>query len=512
MNRLILLVFCALLSFNSIAQDKTLTILYTNDIESVYEPIEAFWNEDIEYIGGLPYLSTLIKEVRAEEQVSFLLDAGDIFTGALSEVTKGKLPFDVYSSMGYEAIALGNHEFEYGWEELLNAKQRARFPVLNCNIFYENTDIHFCQSYTILEKEGIRIGLIGLMGQEAFKNTMNPAHRIGLEARDPYPIVQGIIDEIRSEVDVVILLTHQNLSAPMQTDKEVDAEVQRGFDEDYEMAGRLKGVDVIIGGHSDHGLWEPVVHPKTGTLICLTFGQGKYLGYLKLNLKKEGVKLEEGKLIPVDAGLLEPDEKIVHLIEKVRQENPALTEVLGSSGQSAYRKYYRESSIGNLFCDMLKDISDADIAIMNSGSLRADLKAGIIRTEDVINIYPFIDHYKVVEISGESLMELLEYSYQLNYGFVQVSGVKSKYNSSLEKGSRIQEVSVNGKALENNKTYSIACSAFLANGGDGFEMLKNGKAISQSPVPINESFINYIRDQKQLIVPPVNRQIDVSHF
>ena len=80
-----------------------------------------------------------------------------------------------------------------------------------------------------------------------------------------------------------MVLTHQNRTAPMQTDKEADPEVQRGFDEDYALAGELRGVDVIFGGHSDHGLWEPVRHPDTGTLVGLTFGQGKYLGLMRLD-------------------------------------------------------------------------------------------------------------------------------------------------------------------------------------------------------------------------------------
>lgn len=498
------------ITLHSNAQGKSITILYTNDIESVYEPVEAFWNNDIDYIGGLPYLATLIHQIQKNEEISFLFDAGDIFTGALSEATNGKLPFDIYSSIGYDAIALGNHEFEYGWENLLHVKQRARFPVLNCNIFYENTDINLCQAYTIVEKKGVRIGLIGLMGIEAFKNTMNPIHRIGLEARDPYPIVQNIINEIREEVDLIVLLTHQNLSAPMQTDKEADPEVQRGFDEDYEMAGRIKGVDVIIGGHSDNGLWEPVKHPKTGTLICLTFGQSKYLGYLNLNINKKGITFNEGKLIPVDAGTLKPDIEVNKLMQKVREQNSELTKILGSVNKAGYRKYYRESTLGNLLADMLKESSKADIGIINSGSIRADLNEGGVTIEELINIYPFVDKFHVVEINGKSLKELLEYSYQLSYGFVQLSGLTIKYNSKSPEGHRLIDAKINGKPIDESKKYTIASSSFLANGGDGFEMLEKGRLISISEANMIDYFIDYIGSKKHLKIPLLGRQIDVS--
>ncbi len=499
-----------LLSILSSPAQKNLSILYTNDIESVYEPLDAFWNDSIDLIGGLPYLSTLIQQIRAKEEISFLFDAGDIFTGSLSAATEGELPFDVYSSMGYDAICLGNHEFEYGWERLLHVKQRARFPVLNCNIFYENTSINFCQSYTILEKQGIRIGLIGLMGIDAFINTMNPAHRIGLEVKDPIPIVQNIVNEIRKEVDLIILLTHQNKTAPMQTDKEADPEVQRGFDEDYEMAGKLSGVDIIFGGHSDNGLWEPVVHPKTGTLICLTFGQSKYLGYLNLNINDKKISIKEHSLIPVNADVLKPDKKINQLVQQVRQENEELTEILGTIDKPGFRKYNRESSLGNLMADMLKEISKADIGLINSGALRADLNAGDITTEELSNIYPFIDKYHVVEIDGTKLKELLEYSYKLPYGIAQLSGVSSKYNSKNPVGKRLIEASINGIPLDESKKYRVASTAFVANGGDGYSILKNGKLIHASSKSLIEYFIEYVKSKKRLALPALGRQIDVS--
>lgn len=506
----LLLIFIASLSISWSHAQKNVTILYTNDIESVYEPIEAFWNEDIELIGGLPYLASLINQVRQQEDFSFLFDAGDIFTGALSAATKGKLPFDVYSSMGYDAMAVGNHEFEYGWEKLLEVKQRARFPVLNCNIFYEGTDINFCQSYTIVEKNGVRIGLVGLMGVEAFLNTMNPAHRIGLEARDPLPIAQGLVDKIRDEVDLVILLTHQNRSAPMQTDKEADPEVQRGFDEDYEMAGKIRGVDIIIGGHSDNGLWEPVAHPETGTLICLTFGQGKYLGYLNLTIGDDELTINKSELIPVDVSKLRSDAQVDRLVAQAREENMELTDIIGTADQSSFRKYYRESSLGNMVGDMLREISKADIGLINSGSLRADLNAGDITREELINIYPFVDKYHVVEIDGVALKALLEYSYQLTYGFGQISGLTSTYNSTKPAGKRLIEAKVNGKPIEDTKKYTIASSSFLANGGDGFHMLKNGKLISKSEEILIDAYIDYISKAKRLTIPAVGRQIDVS--
>ncbi|MEM7514318.1 MAG: 5'-nucleotidase C-terminal domain-containing protein, partial [Bacteroidota bacterium] len=483
------------------------TILYTNDIESVYDPIDAYWNDTLNKIGGMAQLATLIQETRKGEELSFLFDAGDIFTGALSSVTYGALPFDIYSTMGYECMTLGNHEFEYSWQKLLDSKQRARFPILNANIFYKGTDIPYAQDYTILEKDGLRIGLIGIMGVEAFINTINPFHVEELEVRDPTPIVQKLVNKLRPEVDMIVVLTHQNKSAPMQSDKEVDSSVQRGFDEDYAMSGAVKGIDVILGGHSDNGLWEPVRHPETGTLIGITFGQGKYLGYMKLAVdkKQKKVSLKEGKLIPVISDKLQPHPDIKFLIEKAREENSQLTRVIGSNLSTGFRKYNAESNLGNFMADAIKEGSGSDIGLVNPGSIRADLDIGEITVEEIKNIYPFIDQLQVVSVSGKALGELIEYSASLTYGLAQFSGLEIIYDFSKPIGKRMVEAKVNGEKISDKETYTIACSGFLARGGDGYRWLKEGNSVQRKPQKLIDILISYVEERKEIQLPEVGR-------
>ena len=494
------------------AEKRLVTLLHTNDIESVYEPTDAFWNPDVEAIGGIPHLATLIDQVRAEEELTFLFDAGDIYTGALSQATEGRLAWDLYSLMGYDAVNLGNHEFEYGWESLLRISQRARFPVLSANLFYEGTDLPFSRAYAILEKEGFRVGVIGAMGVDAFINATNPSQRRGIEVRTVAPIVQAQVDEIRDEVDLVVVLTHQNRTAPMQTNKEADPQVQRGFDEDYALAGELHGADVIFGGHSDHGLWQPVRHPKTGTWIGLTFGQAKYLGLLRLIVDTETgeVQLDEGKLIPVESAKLEADPEIVARIEAARRAVPHLGEVLARIDRLAFRRYYRESNLGNLLSDVLREASGADIAVMNSGSLRADFNPGEVTVEDVLNVYPFIDKFHVVEIPGTAVADLLEYGYALHYGFLQASGVESIYDSRRPAGERLIEARIGGRPLDPAATYTVVSSAFLANGGDGYAMLAAGRVVDRSDGKMADSFLDYFRATGEIAVPAIGRQRDLA--
>ncbi len=496
----------------ALAEERVVTLLYTNDIESVYEPVEAFWDPSIERIGGIPYLATLIRQQRNEAALSFLFDAGDIYTGALSQTSEGRLAFDLYSLMGYDALNLGNHEFEYGWQSLQHIQQRARFPVLSSNLFHEGTEIPFTRAYAILEQEGFRIGVIGAMGVDAFLNATNPAHRHGLEVREAAPIVQRHIDAIRDEVDLVVVLTHQNRTAPMQTDKEADPEVQRGFDEDYALAGTLRGADVILGGHSDHGLWQPARHPETGTLIGLTFGQGKYLGRMRLAVDSDegSVELLDGQLLPVASAELEPDRALLERIAAERRRAAHLTEVVGRLSAPAVRRYYRESNLGNLLADMLRQAAGSDLAVMNSGSLRADLDAGEVSVEEILNVYPFIGKYHVVELDAAGVRALLEHSFALHYGLAQMSGVEAVYDSRRPLGQRLIEAEIGGQPLREDRRYSVASSAFLALGGDDYFMLREGKKVRTSKRPLSQVFLDHLRAQGLAHVPPIERLKDLA--
>lgn len=256
------LLFCLVMPGHA-SEPQAFRILYTNDIESVLEPLPATWRPDMARIGGLPKLASLIRTYRERQPNTLLLDAGDLFTGALSKATEGRLVVDLYSVMGYDAVNLGNHEFEYGWQTLAFVSQRARFPLLKANIFYEGTDIPFSRAYVIFKVGSLKVGVLGLMGIDAFLNTMMPSHRQGLTVVEPAIVAAQWVPRLRAEADVVVLLTHQGRTAPMQTDKKADPEVQRGFAAEYALAGTVEDIDLIVAGHTDHGLRTPVRHPET---------------------------------------------------------------------------------------------------------------------------------------------------------------------------------------------------------------------------------------------------------
>ena len=331
--------------------------------------------------------------------------------------------------------------------------------------------------------------------------------------KDPIETAQYWVDKIRDDVNMIVVLTHQNMTAPMQTNKESDPSVQRGFEEDYEMAGKLKGVDAIFGGHSDNGLLEPVVHPKTGTVIGLTFGQGMHLGYtkFKLNTKTNKVSFVDGRLIPVDAKNLSADSKTAKLIEKQRKQHPALTEKITNLTKAAVRKYNKESNIGNLLTDLMRTGGNCDIAFLNSGAIRADLNTGIITLENLINTYPFVDQLTVVELTGKQIKKLIEYSITLPYGIGQVSGLEIIYDSSLPKMNRIVSIKHNGLAIQDSQKYRVGTTGFVANGGDGYKIFTQGELVNEER-SIADVLYQGLKKVKRLTPPDLGRLVDVSEL
>jgi 5'-nucleotidase/UDP-sugar diphosphatase len=446
---------------------REVTLLYTNDFESAYDPIPAFWRDDLDHVGGVAQLATLIDEVRAEEKLSFLLDAGDIFTGTLAKLTRGELPFELMITMGYDAMCIGNHEFEYGWWVLRDAMQRAPFPVLAANLFYDGTDIPFTQQWTILERDGFRIGVVGIFGQDA-ATALFPPHLEGLEVRDPVAAARTAVARLRDEVDLVVLLTHEGKTAPMQTDDEADPAVHRDIDADIALAGAVPGVDVLIGGHADAGQETPFIHPVTGTLICQTYGQGTRLGYLKLLIDPDSGEVvgHDGRLLVVASDELEPQPVVAAKLAAYRARFPEVDETVGRTAERLTRRYNEESDLGDLFADILRAHGGTDIAFVHSGGIRADLPAGDVTREDLLDAFPFIDFVTTLRMTGAQILDVLEQAFSLERGVLQVSGMTVTYDLDRPVGERVVAVTIGGEPLDPGAIYTVTTLDFLASGAD----------------------------------------------
>ena len=491
-------------------ETKTVTLLFTNDVESAYDPIPAFWLDDISMIGGIAEMTTLIRHIRATQPNVFLFDSGDIFTGALAKLTQGELAFELMISMGYDAMAIGNHEFEYGHEVFAWQKNRAPFPVLGANFFYRDSDHPYAQAHAVIEREGIRIGVIGIMGQDAV-SAIIPSFIAPLEVRDPAAAVRRSINELQGQVDLVVLLTHQGKTAPMQTDAESDPRLQRDIDADINLAGAVEGIDVLFAGHADAGTPEPVVNDKTGTLIMQTYGQATHLGFLQLKLDaRTGQIIDyDGKLIPVESSRWAPDPAVAGKLEQYRSNYPEIQVVVGKTAARMNRRYIEESDVGNLFADAFVAASGADIGFIHSGSLRKDLPAGEIRMVDLLDTYPFVDDVQLKVMSGDQIRRALEQSLTFERGLLQVSGLELSYDLSKPERQRVVSLSHNGNPVSADDRFTVAAPGFLSEGGDLYDSFPESDVIGNVG-KVSDVILGYFQNHEVVKVPQRGRQRDVT--
>lgn len=472
--------------------DREVTIIYTNDFHSALDPIPAYWLPGSPRLGGAGYLAGYANRIRKQDSTVFFFDAGDMFTGLVSNLTKGEALMEMMRAMRYDAFAIGNHEFDYGADNFERQMSRVPYPVLGANIFYKGTKNRYSRPYVILEKNGIRVGVIGIIGQDA-RSVALPSGITNLDFEDPVPAIAPIVQELRPQVDLIVVVAHQGKTGPQQTDAEAHPELQRDFDEDIRLVGEVPGIDVFIGGHAHRGIEVPFVHPKTGTIIVQTYGYGTRLGYLKLRLRAGRVAGHSGELVKVWTDSVAPDSAVLAVVDRYKREtasrsgDPVLT-----LSRRLYRKYNEESPLGNVIADAMRFGTGAEIAFQNAGGIRADLPEGLITAGNVLDALPFVNTTDTYRLTGKQINEILEQSLTLERGMMQVSGMRVEYDLSRPLGSRVVRALVGRAPLVATRNYLVATSSFIGQGGDLYSTFNGATRVTEGPTN-SDVLTSYLR-------------------
>ena len=463
---------------------REVVILYTNDFHSALDPIAAYWLPNQPRLGGAAALTGYINRFRAANDTTFLFDSGDMFTGVVSNLTRGEALMEVMRAMGYDAMAIGNHEFDYGSASFAQQMARVPMPVLSANIFYKGTTHRYSRPYVILERNEVRVGVIGIIGEDAGSAVL-PSGITDLEFQDPATAIAPLVKELRPQVDILVVLAHQGKTGPQQTDAEVHPEIQRDFDEDVTLAGAVPGIDVLIGGHAHRGIERPFVHPQTGTLIVQTYGYGTRLGVLRLQLRDGRIASHTGELVTTWTARVSPDATVARVVDRYKH---AVTAQAGAPivtlSKRLFRAYNDESPLGNVVADALRDATGAEIGLQNAGGLRADLPDEPITAAHVLDVLPFVNTVDTYRLTGAQLLEVLEQSLTLERGLMQVSGLTVHYDLARPVGSRVVDVKVGAEPLARDRSYTVATNSFLGQGGDLYKTflaatkLTTGKTIA----------------------------------
>ncbi len=480
----------------SYAQTNKLTILYTNDLHSHFEPHIVPWVSQTRKVGGFANIAALVKREKAANPNTVYFDAGDFFAGPyVSSLTKGEAIIDAMNYLGLDAVCAGNHEFDYGWENALQQFPKAKFPLLNGNIFIKGTNkLHWNHPYIIKNVNGVRLGIIGLHGKFAFYDTTSDEMIRGIEVRDEEVYLRKYIKELKNKTDLIVLLIHQGIPGTQSSRGTND--VARNHQRDIELAKNVSGIDLMITGHPHSGTPEPLV--SNGTIIVSTDAYTIELGKLEITYDKKKDKITDYKnhFNYLYDDEVEDDAEMLKVINKWKDKLKVITdEQVTSISEPLTRSYGEESLMGNMVADaMLNAHPDYDFAVTNSGGLRQDIDAGAVTVGELVSAFPFPNTIVQLEMKGSDMRQIFEHGAGLTNGILQISkGVEIVYDESKPIGKRIVKCNIKGVPLKDNKTYKVLTSNFLADGGDGFLFFKKTLFYKNTGVEMLQAMIKYLK-------------------
>jgi 5'-nucleotidase/UDP-sugar diphosphatase len=481
-------------------KDKTyrITVMHTNDHHG------RFWrNSDGEY--GMSARKTVIdgirREVAAAGGYSLLLDGGDVNTGVPESDLQDAVPdFKGMNLLGYQAMAVGNHEFDKPLGILRMQRDLAQFPMLSANI-YEHGKRMF-DPYKVFDLGGLRVGVMGLTTEDTYKMVL-PENVKNIEFRSTAAEAARVVPELRSKADVVIAATHMGHYENGRHGTQAPGDV--------ELARAVKGIDLVVGGHTQNpacmkaeNVLDQAYVPggecrpdrQNGTWIVQAHEWGKYVGRADFEYRNGEFKLVQYKLIPVN--LKRPvkgaDGKttLVPYTQEIAEDKAmlALLEPYQAFGQQKLGVEIGESdgrlegdravvrtkpaSLAILIGLAAMERTKADFAIVNAGGVRDSLAAGKITYKDVLKVQPFGNTLSTVDLSATEVMAYLQAAAKMSTGsgaFAQFAGI------SLEiAGNQVSNVRIKGEPLDAAKTYRMVINNFQATGGDGYPKVSDHKS------------------------------------
>ena len=448
-------------------------------------------------MGGAAYLAAMIEaEKTRNPRGVILLSAGDMFQGTpISDVFHGRPVLDMMNGLHFDAMTLGNHEFDWGRTTLAGIIESAAFPVLSANIVDRaGSYLPGVRPYVIVERKGVKIAVIGLTTPETPYATKAENVK-DLTFLDPVRVLPGLLAEVRRKgATLIILLTHL------------------GLDEDRRLAAAVEGIDVIVGGHSHTVVTDPVTVGRTR--IVQAGSHGLYLGVLDLTVDEKTGRIEaateKGELKAVFAGPDDPfDERIARDADRYREKTGAIfRQVVGETKVPLTRHADRESLLGDVIADAMRESAASEIAIQNSGAIRADIPAGRITLEQVATVLPFDDALVAMDLSGAALLELLERSIERRRGILQVSGLEVRLEAAAAGEIRVKAVRVNGAPLDVSRMYRVVTNDFLAAGGDKLGGFRKGRNVVYGEM-VRDAFVAYLKQHSPL-APRTEERIVVT--
>ena len=494
-KRLLIFSLTFLLVLSSIsfvlAAEKEIVILSINDFHGALAPAGK-------NVGAVKLVDALKTEKAKNPEGTIIVSAGDNYQGsAMSNLMYGEPVSAVFKEMGIELSAVGNHEFDWGINRINKWAEDGGFTFVCTNIYDKRTDqpVDWAEPFAIIEREGVKIGFIGLATPETAYKTLK-ANVVNYEFRDPVEIITEWVPKVKDAgADIIIALTHLGSFQDKEGNITGEAVALCGVD----------GVDAVISAHTH----QRVCGLVNGKPFVQAYKYGRSFGKLTFIFD------ENNKLVSAEpfldnlysrADTLKDDANTLATYGKYEEElNPVLGKILGKTTVDLdHDRWAGPSLLGEWVCEIMKDKAGVQIAMTNGGGLRYPVPAGEITAGKLYEVMPFDNYLYTMKLSGADVKANIEHGIMNDdIGWVQIAGARVTYNPGAEAGNRITSMVLeDGTPIEMDKFYTVVTNDFMFTGGDKYDF-KNSKDGLNTFIPIRDAMMEAV--EKAGVISPVKQ-------
>lgn len=542
-----------------------ITILSTTDLHGNLLPIDYYTNQSD--MRGLGKIATLIRQARTENPNALLLDSGDTIQGTPLESfhsRKNNQPPDpmmlAMNALNYDAMAVGNHEYNFGLTVLGKAQKEARFPFLSANTYKKGTNENYFQPYLVKEVSGVRIGILGLT-TPGIPYWENPDNYTGVEFRNPLEEAKKWVPILREKekVDLVIVAMHMGLDRDLATGQQSPGQIPNE-NMAVAIAQDVPDIDLILMGHTHREVpslfvrskffrlenvisdsvvkgesrnESPTAYPQV--LLAQASNWGRSLAradfYLS-NTAPAGAKrpqweidARQSRTIPVDEKTLVDPEIAAIAAPYDKETQTWLDHPIGTSERelSATDAYFQDTAILDLVQRVQMEVGKADVSLAAPFNLKAHIGKGPVTVRDIAGLYIYENTLVLLEVTGQQLKDALEHSAKFfspyeagktpaelidpkipGYNFDVAEGVTYDIDISQPLGQRIVNLRFHGQPLAMDRKLRLVTNNYRAGGGGGYSMFKNAPVLDKSSREIRELIIDWVERNKTVPVEPSN--------
>jgi 2',3'-cyclic-nucleotide 2'-phosphodiesterase/3'-nucleotidase len=476
-----------LLGMISNARFPVVRVLETTDFHGAMEPTTSAGGSR----GGTTALASTVAALRAENpEGTVLLDGGDAFQGTMiSNLSFGRAVVEQMNRLGYTAMAIGNHEFDWSVDTLERRIDEMHFATLGANITDRNgVRPRWARADTLVRRRGVRLAVFGL-SYPGTPVTTHPRNVASLRFADDSTTAAAFPARLRARgADIVIGLGH--IPGTIDSASVVAGSLAR--------VAQVRGVDAWLGGHS-HTWVDGEVH-GIPTLIPGSHGEGVAVCDLVVDPVRHRVIERRHRLARVDPRLASSDSTIAALITRWGQDVERASQTpIGLCVSKLGNVRGGESLIGSLVADVMRSVTRSDVALQNNGGLRAELPEGPVTRGLIYQVIPFENSIVTLDLTGAEIRQVLEESLAAER-VIQVSGIRYRFDLGRTAGSRVTTLlNEIGKPLDERRTYRVACNDFMAAGGDDLLTLARARTKVDTEINLRDALEEEIRERSALV-------------